>query len=116
MHAYRFRCNRSPLTVDDIRALRTVCSLSIKDIRRIASQNKPLIELTPVSKRGELEALCSAIEAGMLPLDVYEFSQFPGLSASDKKLSTSQFRVRLDHLQQIATETAIDIDREEGEE
>jgi hypothetical protein len=115
MHTYRFRCPRRTLSAGDVRALRTVSSLSIAELQRHAAQGEPIIELPPVPNRSTLETLCSAIESGTLPLDIYEFSDFPGLALSDQKLSPPELRVRLQSLRRGETETELSIDVEQGE-
>ncbi len=114
MHTYRFRASRATLSAHDLRALRSVCSLSINELQSRARAGEAILEFEPVSSRVTLEALCSAIEAGSLPLHIFDRSVFPGLEPADERLSTEQFRARLQTLREIATQTAIATELEAG--
>ena len=112
MHTYRFCCERPTLNASEIRALRAVCDLPISELRSRAASGEPIVELPPVSNRATLEALCAAVEAGTLPLAIYDS---PGGAGSDQKLTPQQFRNHLKELRRIEAETTLSVEAELGE-
>lgn len=77
MYALRFRVAAGSLTTDLISRLRKLTSYSIAEIRQRAADGMPLVEIDPFrnswqDNRRLLKQLADEIEAGTLPLMVFE--------------------------------------------
>jgi hypothetical protein len=116
--AFRFRANLRELTGTEIGALRTVCGLSIGELRRRAAAGLPLIEIPvfagewPASKPRVI-ALLDGIERGALPLAAFVVEETSG-GEREEAVSVAQARDRLRHYLEIALEQDMHAQLESG--
>ncbi|EJE53094.1 hypothetical protein PMI14_02168 [Acidovorax sp. CF316] len=120
---FRFKPSHQDLSAPQIAAIRRISPHSIAEIRRRAVANESVLDIPvfsgewPASK-AQVMALLHGIEAGTLPLAVFDAAISAGAPAQDSSpeqpLTVAQARQRLQVLRDIALEQDMHAQLEAG--
>lgn len=120
---FRFKPSHQDLSAPQIAAIRRISPHSIAEIRRRAVANESVLDIAvfsgewPASK-AQVMALLHGIEAGTLPLAVFDAAISAGAPAQDSSpeqpLTVAQARQRLQVLRDIALEQDMHAQLEAG--
>lgn len=119
MSFFHFTSKSPILSVEIIRELRSLTSLSIAELRERAHRGEALLEFRAFKgpcdeTKCSIRQVLELIESGHLPLRIFHFPRSSEFLRAREEITSAQLRERLAGLRQIENKTQMLVELEEG--